>query len=199
MSERLTIYRVEHQTSQYMGPFSPLNPGRDALSAYHENMLEAHVDCKGFTSEHLCGCDSLEKVRYWFGPFFSQLEESGFVVMQYQLLRRNVLESETGTQLAFYPYSATPKQPVAWGIAWAAGSKSPQIMSNKIGKIKAIIWVCATPLVVVLGAIIALVEYDYALGSYLHNARAFWYDGDYCDEQGRVFDKNNEQIYPPKP
>jgi hypothetical protein len=66
-----------------------------------------------------------------------------------------------------------------------------------LGKLKAIIWVLATPLAMLPGVLFALTEYDWGLQPYLHNARVYWYNGDYCDHEGRVFKKSGEQLYPP--
>jgi hypothetical protein len=64
------------------------------------------------------------------------------------------------------------------------------------GKLKAIIWVLFTPLAMLPGVLFALAEYDWGLKQYLYNARVYWYGGSYRDHEGRVFDKNDNQLYP---
>lgn len=65
-----------------------------------------------------------------------------------------------------------------------------------MGKLKAILWVALTPLAMLLGGVLALMEYDWALKQYLHNARVYWYGGNHCDHKGHVFDKAGNQLYP---
>lgn len=115
---RLKIYRVEHTISG-RGPFCTGGPLADELSEHAGQVAglasEVQQDCPDFQpGRHLCAVARREQVELWFGPFRERLLAEGFALFEYEPLPRNVLPSQSGTQVAFYPYSATPRQQLAW-------------------------------------------------------------------------------------
>lgn len=63
---------------------------------------------------HVCGAPTLEHIQAWFGPFFRELADQGFVLCQYEPLPRNLILSTSGWQVAFARYEATPRTELAW-------------------------------------------------------------------------------------
>ena len=59
---------------------------------------------------HVCGVEQLSQVEEWFGPFRERLVATGFALFEYEPLPRNVLPSQSGTQVAFPKYPATPRR-----------------------------------------------------------------------------------------
>lgn len=63
-------------------------------------------------------------------------------------------------------------------------------------KLKAICWLLLYPLFAILNVIIVLAEHNWHWSDHLANVRCYWYGGAYVDAKGRVFDSENQQIYP---
>lgn len=115
---RLKVYRVEHTVSG-TGPFCTAEPLADELSEHARRVAalanEVQQDCLGFVAGfHVCGVERPSQIAVWFGPFRERLLATGFALFEYEPLPRNVLPSQSGTQVAFAKYTATPRRRLDW-------------------------------------------------------------------------------------
>lgn len=124
-----TIYRVRHSQHE-VGPWHAGNCLRgDDYRKLRDTMLlwaeasfdrmmedtkEAHpvirFDHYGmFTEEHVCGTDSIQKLRHWFclrDAIIDGLFDAGFTVYKYVVPEELVTLSYSGLQVAFRPQDA---------------------------------------------------------------------------------------------
>lgn len=109
----LTVYRLED--IEGIGPYRndrlKLKPkyremirehsgynGRDDYPVIYEDILHGRAR---MTEEHLCGFDSLEKLKKWFGRYLKYLLKNGFRVVECKVFKTAVLYSQSKRQLAF--------------------------------------------------------------------------------------------------
>ena len=107
---KVTVYRIEHPQN-HQGPYTSsflwdIGGGRrlPAESPAHPCIME---DC-GFHYSRwpyglVVGCKSLEDLCYWFADAIRPLNESGFVLKEYQVDPEDIHYGKSGIQLAFFP------------------------------------------------------------------------------------------------
>lgn len=121
----MKVYRIETVSPvlgfkvEHVGPYNaPVSGYRDSklrndlINAHHRNdehppMNRDFDDFRTFKQEYLCGSDSPEALRTWFGPFFKRLLDTGiFREAVYEVPDELVIRSISGRQVAFKPTDA---------------------------------------------------------------------------------------------
>jgi hypothetical protein len=102
-----TVYRV--QNTESIGPYI----GNGAFGDWYWKMLDHHCDHNhpnrredgfldlGFTTKHVFGFDSIDKLKWWFDEYLIHLIYAGFIIAKYEV--DDYILGDSGKQVIFIP------------------------------------------------------------------------------------------------
>jgi len=104
----LRVYRLEDKDGR--GPYTSRLFDEEERRKYVNPFTSNNVldDIKGFTLNHVCGCESIRGLILWFGArnVENMIASTGFRLCYYEIVSEDVLHSTSRTQVAFLKRNA---------------------------------------------------------------------------------------------
>ncbi len=103
------IYRIEHEHTRegaFVSEHAPIGYDRP-INVEHPSIITDTEESRNghdFQHSYVCGCTSLEGLRWWFDDreWLHELHTCGFVIGMYDVPPELILYGKSGTQVAFY-------------------------------------------------------------------------------------------------